>query len=419
MTIWTVLLAIAFGIAALTAYLRGQDRTQLSRELGTSRQELDQRRTELDQRRAEIHHLQAEHAGVVSAKNNEIGQLKSNMDALKTILEERKVQFPWLASAIADYWELESLRAAGHLQTKKRPAVKAAEVVAEHGAKRREAEQHARLAQYRAEYYEKLFPWIVDYVGDDVPDEVVDLSDARRTESEDPAVRWLTKAEFNALSPVEKYQKALDNWKLRRKSRWEIGREYERYVGYLYESQGFDVEYTGAIDGFADMGRDVIARNKAELLVIQCKFWSQEKVIREKHVFQLLGTSFEYAFRLGMMGGDLQPSLYENAIEAIGIRPILFTSTVLSSEARRAAELLNVDFFENAKISEYPVIKCNVSGRDGERIYHLPFDQQYDRTKIDERRGECFVYTVAEAERMGFRRAWRWHPTADSAQRGE
>jgi hypothetical protein len=48
--------------------------------------------------------------------------------------------------------------------------------------------------------------------------------------------------------------------------------------------------------------------------------------------------------------------------------------------------------------------------RDGEKIYHLPFDQQYDRTKIRPGTGEKYAYTVAEAENDGFRRAWKWRP---------
>jgi hypothetical protein len=39
--------------------------------------------------------------------------------------------------------------------------------------------------------------------------------------------------------------------------------------------------------------------------------------------------------------------------------------------------------------------------------YHLPFDQQYDRTKIIPALDECYVRTVAEAEERGFRRAFR------------
>jgi len=45
--------------------------------------------------------------------------------------------------------------------------------------------------------------------------------------------------------------------------------------------------------------------------------------------------------------------------------------------------------------------------RDGSKIYHLPFDQQYDSTII-KYKNECYVETIAEAEALGFRRAFRW-----------
>ena len=53
------------------------------------------------------------------------------------------------------------------------------------------------------------------------------------------------------------------------------------------------------------------------------------------------------------------------------------------------------------------MIKCNINQATNERIYHLPFDQQYDRTKIIPALGECYVRTVAEAESLSFRRAFR------------
>ena len=54
------------------------------------------------------------------------------------------------------------------------------------------------------------------------------------------------------------------------------------------------------------------------------------------------------------------------------------------------------------------MIKCNVNPQTKERIYHLPFDQQYDRTMIGSVVGERYVATTAEAEQLGFRRAWRY-----------
>jgi hypothetical protein len=53
---------------------------------------------------------------------------------------------------------------------------------------------------------------------------------------------------------------------------------------------------------------------------------------------------------------------------------------------------------------EFPRIKCNINGKD--KIYHLPFDQQYDRTQI-KNNGEFMAWSVAEAESKGFRRAKR------------
>jgi len=35
-------------------------------------------------------------------------------------------------------------------------------------------------------------------------------------------------------------------------------------------------------------------------------------------------------------------------------------------------------------------------------------DQQYDLVKINQP-GECFAFTVEEAESLGFRRAFKWH----------
>jgi hypothetical protein len=54
------------------------------------------------------------------------------------------------------------------------------------------------------------------------------------------------------------------------------------------------------------------------------------------------------------------------------------------------------------------MIKCNINQTTGEKIYHLPFDQQYDRTRIIISKGECYASTVSEAESKGFRRAFRF-----------
>jgi hypothetical protein len=84
------------------------------------------------------------------------------------------------------------------------------------------------------------------------------------------------------------------------------------------------------------------------------------------------------------------------------------TTTSLSSEARKAAEHLQIEVKERLILNKkFPMIKCNINQATGAKIYHLPFDQQYDRTKII-KQGERYVATVAEAEALGFRRAYRY-----------
>ena len=355
-------------------------------------------------------------AALVAAANKTISDQRTELDhksylveGLTKIIEQRKIQFPWLAKAFADFSALDFEQEAKHLERKKHPAVKAAETVREYGRKQRETVRELRTMRYRVDYYERLFPWILDYVGNDVPDSAIDVSGADHSDEEDQARYWLSKADYDRLPTAEKYQRALDNWRRRPKTNWQIGRDYERYIGYVYETQGYDVEFTGAIEGFEDMGRDLIARRESELAVIQCKYWAAEKEIREKHIFQLFASALEYGYRLGGLVRDGQYSFVNAGADVPKIKPVLYTSTKVSDVAKEVAGILGVTTHELAKISDYPMIKCNISKRDGQRIYHLPFDQQYDRIKIKDA-GESYVYTVADAESLEFRRAWRWRP---------
>jgi hypothetical protein len=113
-------------------------------------------------------------------------------------------------------------------------------------------------------------------------------------------------------------------------------------------------------------------------------------------MFQLLGTVIAYRIDHPKMQAT----------------PWFITSTNLSETAKKFAKELGIRFVEDYPIKQYPCIKCNVARRDNVKIYHLPFDQQYDRTLIEEERNECYVETVKEAERLGFRRAFRWRGEA-------
>ena len=90
------------------------------------------------------------------------------------------------------------------------------------------------------------------------------------------------------------------------------------------------------------------------------------------------------------------------------IHPLFVTTANLSDTAKEVADYLNITIVNNYIIEDYPLIKCNI-GKDGEKIYHLPFDQQYDNVVITPSDGEVYAYTIQEAERLGFRHAYRWH----------
>jgi len=137
------------------------------------------------------------------------------------------------------------------------------------------------------------------------------------------------------------------------------------------------------------------------------EYWAQEKTIHEKHVFQLFGTVIEYIARSNTKSKSLP--LFGTFEKLSDVRPGFVTSTTLSDKANDFANLLEVEVRENVALRDYPIIKCNISKRNGDRVYHMPFDQQYDRTIIEPDEGEIYASTAAEAETKGFRRAYRWH----------
>jgi len=315
---------------------------------------------------------------------------------INKIISEKTQGFPWLAEAISDYFLLKSKRIAESLTVKSHPAYRSAEKIKEEAKKRRIAEKQYRIAKYILQYYESLFPWLVDFRGEDIDDLIRSYIEKPQIEDEDidPVRKWVTKSEYEKLSVTEKNQLALDRYWTKKKSKWDIGRDYERYIGYLYEKKGYSVYYQGIVKGLEDLGRDlVVTKEDNSVVVIQCKNWSKEKVIHEKHICQFKGTVLQYVIE--------EPS--KNVVAEF------YTSTTLSDTAKKFAKALQIKVVEDFSLQRYPSIKCNIARRTNEKIYHLPFDQQYDRTLIEAERNECYVETVAEAEKLGFRRAWKWH----------
>lgn len=347
--------------------------------------------------KAEKEHLDATLEKATCEKNNALDYLQHHEENLKHLLASQKNSMPWLAGMMADYltYDIEILAKKldwGHNVERAKRVTSIREIRAD--AQRRIEE--AKVAIYQLEYLKSLYPALEDVLAE----EYSSLEFKGDIPTSDPIRKYLDSDEWHNLAPAERNQLALDRYiESRKKSKWQIGRDYELSVAYEYMKRGYHVDTHGSYMGLADLGRDLIAIRNNTILLIQCKYWSPEKTIHEKHIFQLFGSLVAYCI--------------ENSISRDNVNGLFITSTKLSETAKIVAKYLDIYVVENHKMVDFPRIKCNI-GKDKSGvptyIYHLPMDEQYDTTKI-EREGEFYAYTVAEAEAKGFRRAYKFFHT--------
>lgn len=333
------------------------------------------------------------------AKLSEINKL---FDSTLRNLREESAVLPSLvrwADKIQESYDDAIVR---NLCTKKRPAYKAADEVRKARANARESKKLFEVVRNRLDLYESLAPWLSDFVDYSVNDLLAAFHEEKESQSsieteEDPVSKYVPKTEWNKLSRVERNQLALDRYNdpNRKRGLWRVGIDYERFIGFEFEQKGYSVEYHGATQGKKDLGIDLICKNQHEVLIVQCKRLSsiKELPVRENIVAQVYGAAEYYRMI---------------SSESLNVKPVLITSYVLSDQARLFADHLNVSVKENHEKKPYPMIKCNISKQNREKIYHLPMDQQYDKVIIGDCNGEFYAETVKEAEKKGFRRAFRW-----------
>lgn len=337
-----------------------------------------------------------EHDALLQKRQFQFESDRKRLDEKEKIIHEEEQAYPYMANLLTMYdQEVDKIR----LKKMDSRAYKSSEVVKTIKAEKKELLLERNLLRNQLFIYESLFPWLEEFKEVNVKDAVQYATEASENDDYETVVKkWLSPEEFARLSRKEKLQLALDRYQHRQKTDWEIGIEYERYIGFLYESKGYTVKYTGATMGLHDMGRDILAEKDSQVLVIQCKRWAADKTIHEKHIFQLFGTSFIM-------------HLQDPAKEYI---PVFYTTATLSELASQCSSGLHIRTYEKYPFGDYPLIKCNV-GHDENglptKIYHLPFDQQYDRIIIDPSKGERYAATIEEAESAGFRHAYKWSGT--------
>lgn len=331
---------------------------------------------------------------IQDSKKNEFERLLAEAKSLRNEFEIGYVNGRnWLSEAYAEYIRMKDNELECSLIIKPNPAYKSAAIVSKIKQSRNEMAKKLKFLEYQLKSYEEYFPQLLEYKNA-ILEEILDIQNGDiDDENIDPALLfgYITKEEYSNLTNQQKFQLAIDRYWKKEKSNLEIGRLYERYVGYIYETEGWKVKYEGIIKGFEDFGRDLICEKDGKYLIIQCKCWSKEKLIREKYIMQLFGSTILYE--------------YENSVNNVSAR--FYTTTSLSDEAILVANKLSVKIV-NESLRKYPIIKCNINHAKKEKIYHLPFDQQYDKIIIGDIPGEFYADTIEEAENNGFRRAYKW-----------
>lgn len=300
----------------------------------------------------------------------------------------------WLAFMIAEIEQRKDMLCVEYLLNKKNPAPKkASEIEKIIKGEKRSLQYRVKFLEAQLASYEEYFPFIEEY-RDDILNEELGISDNEIDEECDNILNFISQSEYEKLSVDERNQLALDRYTGKSHSKRIIGLFYERFIGWTFEKDGWQVEYYGALHGLEDRGIDLICKKGKHARLIQCKYWSKKKEIHEKHIFQLYGV--------------IQAMYYDGEIDKEYTDAEIITNINLSNFAELMADTLGIKYSQNREMDkDYPKIKCTIT-ESGEKIYHLPFDQQYDRINMNKDPRRFYAKTVAEAVAKGHRRAFRY-----------
>ncbi|OUN68712.1 restriction endonuclease [Barnesiella sp. An55] len=344
---------------------------------------------------------------IISDYNLKLTALNKREEIIKSLIKSG-TPFKYVAEMAADLLTYLYEKDENYLRYKPHPAISSAEKLRQLRESFKEKMSIYKEYEYKLLYIIKLFPEINEYLNNDYEllkiSEYISYSDFQ--DNRDKSKDFLSDAEWNTLTIQQRNQLALNRYiQKRKKSNWAIGRDYEMSCAHSLREKGFNVEMNGIEKKYGDLGRDLIATKfdnsifgdydtKGKIFIIQCKCWNKDLPIPESVLMQLYGTTIAYKIE--------NKSIISDGVEII---PILMipSFTRLSEMAKNFAKMLQIKILVQDFV-EFPRIKCNIN--NGHKIYHLPFDQQYDNAQI-KNKGEFYAYSVEEAESKGFRRAMK------------
>jgi transposase-like protein len=109
---------------------------------------------------------------------------------------------------------------ADFLKTKSHPATEKAKKVIEIAEQNRNLKRESRIIKSYIQYYENLFPWLIDYRNENLEDLL--RAPPKNDDTEDPVLRFVPFSEYEILSEEERNQKALNRYLKSRKTPWQI-----------------------------------------------------------------------------------------------------------------------------------------------------------------------------------------------------
>lgn len=345
---------------------------------------------------------------IESNYNLKLSALNKREDIIKSVIKSG-TPFKYVAemSAVLSTYLYE--KDEKYLRYKPHPAVSSADRLKQLRESFKEKIAKYKEYEYKLLYIIKVFPEIEDYINKDYEllkiSEYISYSDLQ--DNRDRSKDFLSEAEWSLLTVQQRNQLALNRYiQNRKKSNWAIGRDYEMSCAHVLREKGFNVEMNGIEKRYGDLGRDLIATkfnntlfgdydDSCKIYIVQCKCWNKDLPIPESVLMQLYGTTIAYKIE--------NKNIFDK--KGVEIIPVLMipSFTKLSDMAENFARILKIKVLIQDFV-EFPRIKCNIN--NGNKIYHLPFDQQYDNAQI-KNKGEFYAYTVEEAESKGFRRAMR------------
>ena len=121
-------------------------------------------------------------------------QLEKERSDIQDIISQKTIGFPWLADAISQYYETQDLKIAEFMEKKLRPGITSADRIRELAKEKREYQKKFIIARNIAKYYEALFPWLSDFVDENIDDTLLKaFTKLEIDDSIDPINNYITK----------------------------------------------------------------------------------------------------------------------------------------------------------------------------------------------------------------------------------